>query len=128
MWHTANYYTIFQFLTHCPESFANDQPQINNDNWKKAFDQIIDLNKNIWMTHAIQDESVVSKIVITTSKGITEMEVSKLIVSQINMASPKLPVMVLGIGLDANMIGLENFASEPNDFIQTIGKNHALKN
>ena len=75
------------------------------------------------MTHAIQNESVVSKIVITTSKGITDMEVSKLIVSQINMASPKLPVMVLGIGLDANMIGLENFASEPTDLIQTIGKN-----
>ena len=30
--------------------------------------------------------------------------------------------------LDANMIGLENFASEPTDLIQTIGKNHALKN
>ena len=118
------------------ESFDNEQSQISNDNWKRAFDQIIDLYKEILIPannaegtlESIKNEDndeeifVVSKVVILTSRGITETEVSKLIVSQINnMASPKLPMIVLGIGLDANMIGLENFASEPTDFIKTIG-------
>ena len=119
------------------ESFDNnEQSQISNDNWKRAFDQIIDLYKEILIPannaegtlESIKNEDndeeifVVSKVVILTSRGITETEVSKLIVSQINnMASPKLPMIVLGIGLDANMIGLENFASEPTDFVKTIG-------
>ena len=126
---------FFNILT--PVSFDNnEQSQISNDNWKRAFDQIIDLYKEILIPannaegtlESIKNEDndeeifVVSKVVILTSKGITETEVSKLIVSQINnMASPKLPMIVLGIGLDANMIGLENFASEPTDFIKTIG-------
>ena len=126
---------FFNILT--PVSFDNnEQSQISNDNWKRAFDQIIDLYKEILIPannaegtlESIKNEDndeeifVVSKVVILTSRGITETEVSKLIVSQINnMASPKLPMIVLGIGLDANMIGLENFASEPTDFVKTIG-------
>lgn len=85
-----------------------------------AFEHIVQLSKQIWVADAMP-ENVVSRIIILTDggkPGTDNNDINSAILRS-NM-SPKMPIMAIGIGFEANMELLENIAVNYGDLAENI--------